>query len=181
MNDTHWTAITQCDDTYDGKFYYGVKTTGIFCRPSCKSRTPSPANVEIFATASDAQKAGFRACKRCRPDRLTHRPDEELAETVKAYIDGNYTQRITLQSLSAKTYVSPYHLQRTFRKVMDVSPVQYVTEIRIRAAKHLLQTSPLPISDIAKQTGFGSGSRFSFVFSQTVGIPPTAFREQQTN
>ncbi|WP_199615244.1 bifunctional transcriptional activator/DNA repair enzyme AdaA [Paenibacillus alkalitolerans] len=177
MDESIWKAIAKCDAEFDGKFYYGVITTGIFCRPSCKSRTPSKANVRVFQEAEEALQAGFRPCKRCRPDELHWHPDEQLAMTVKKFIDRNYTEKITLQSLASRTFVSPFHLQRVFSKVMNVSPVQYVTEVRLQAAKYLLAHTTLPIRQIAQQTGFRTGPRLSAVFGKKLGVPPAEFRE----
>ncbi|MGE5675577.1 MAG: Ada metal-binding domain-containing protein, partial [Mycobacterium leprae] len=95
MQEEEWRAITQCDPAYDGQFYYAVKTTGIFCRPSCKSRVPNRGNVIVFHSAHAAVEAGFRACKRCRPDQC-HGPAAELVQRALDYMAVHYSEPLTL-------------------------------------------------------------------------------------
>jgi len=92
-DDKMWKAVVDCDKSYDGQFFYAVKTVGVYCRPSCKSRTPLRKNTNYFETQEDAEKAGFRPCKRCRPDLLDYAPMLELAQQTKNLIDDYFQER----------------------------------------------------------------------------------------
>ncbi|WP_281258685.1 Ada metal-binding domain-containing protein [Melghirimyces profundicolus] len=109
-----WQAVVQCDQTYDGSFYYAVKTTGIFCCPSCKSKTPKKENVTFFFRIKDAIRSNYRPCKRCRPDlhQRTYHPHEEVIREVKGLLESEYDQAWTLQKLSESVGISPGYLQR---------------------------------------------------------------------
>ncbi|MFY0544133.1 bifunctional transcriptional activator/DNA repair enzyme AdaA [Brevibacillus sp. H7] len=181
MNEQMWRAIVDCDPAYDGQFYYGLQTTGIFCKPSCRSKTPNPENVRIFLTTGDAKKAGLRPCKRCRPEepfRLTS--EEELAQKAAAFLTQHCHQPLSLQQIAAELFVSPYHLQRCFQKVMGVSPAKFLLRKRLKAAQHLLGNTQESITTIALQVGFQSSSHFSAVFHKETGCSPTAYRQCQS-
>ncbi len=146
-SDEQWTAIIHNDTRYDDQFIYAVQTTGIFCRPSCKSKAPVKSNVRIFSNAKEALAAQFRPCKRCKPtgDRL---PDQEWVEQIISYIENNFTETITLGHLADYCHGSPYHLQRTFKRVTGQTPVEFVQQKRIEYAKDKLIRTNLSISDI---------------------------------
>ncbi|MBO8165492.1 MAG: methylphosphotriester-DNA--protein-cysteine methyltransferase family protein [Brevibacillus sp.] len=177
MNDDMWRAIVCCDASYDGQFYYGLITTGIFCRPSCKSRTPRRENVRIFNTPAEAIGAGLRPCKRCRPDVSGWRsPEEELARKLTELITASYRQPLTLSEMARRLYVSPFYLQRSFKRVMKVSPVQYLKQVRLNAAKQLLAQTEETVSEIARKVGFRSSTHFASVFQRETRHTPTAYR-----
>jgi len=108
LSDEQWLAVADNDAAYDGQFYYAVKTTRIFCRPSCKSRLPNRDNVEMFPTAEQALAAHYRPCKRCRPtgQRL---PDEEWIALITRYIERHYDESLTLNTLAQMSHGTPYH------------------------------------------------------------------------
>ena len=108
LTDERWQAITCNDKSYDDIFIYAVKSTGIFCRPSCKSRDPKKENVRIFNDAKEAVSEGFRPCKRCKPSGL-RLPDEEWVIQITEYIDRNYNETLTLEILADMCHGSPYH------------------------------------------------------------------------
>ena len=110
-----WEKIIACDRKYDGLFYTAVKTTKIFCRPSCKSRKPKKGNVEFFHDMSEVEKAGFRACKRCRPE-VEHSPHTELVRKVIAFLVSQYKQKLELQDIANHVGVSPFYLERLFKQ-----------------------------------------------------------------
>ncbi len=177
MNDELWQAIVECDHKYDGQYYYGLRTTGIFCKPSCKSRTPKREHVKIFTTPHDARNAGLRPCKRCRPEELHWRSsDEELARKAADLITSRYTEPLTLNEIASSLFVSPYYLQRSFKRVMTISPGKFLTMKRMEAAKRLLVETRESVTNIALQIGFRSGAHFSFVFHKETGWKPTEFR-----
>ncbi|WP_232463336.1 bifunctional transcriptional activator/DNA repair enzyme AdaA [Tumebacillus avium] len=179
MQDHQWQAIIDCDATADGQFYYGVLTTGIFCRPSCKSRTPKRENVRIFATSDDAITHGLRACKRCRPEETV--PQNELAQAVLQLLESRYAAPLTLQTLADHLHISPYHLQRTFKKATGQTPAEALTQIRISAARQLLTSTDLPLTTIALQVGYQNLSHFSYVFHKETGTTPSDYRRRNGN
>lgn len=179
MNEELWRAIVNCETTFDGQFFYGVITTEIFCRPSCRSRTPIPKNVRIFSSVDEALAAGFRPCKRCRPDASHVGPDEELVQAAKQVINRRYEEPLTLDTLAMELAISPYHLHRVFKRSTGITPAEYVVHKRIESAKEALRVEPQrTITDIALSIGFRSASHFSTVFQRKTGHRPTKYREQ---
>ncbi|OES43438.1 bifunctional transcriptional activator/DNA repair enzyme AdaA [Domibacillus iocasae] len=178
IRDEYWRAIEQCDRNYDDTFFYGVKTTGIFCRPSCKSRIPNKGNVRIFKNAYVAVEEHFRPCKRCRPDGLKL-PAEEWIGQISSWIDTHYAEPITLQSLADEWHGSPYYLQRLFKRTTGLSPTEYVQKVRLKNARYLLQSTDQMVADISLEVGFSSTPYFITLFKRTTGCTPSQFRKQQ--
>lgn len=179
MKEKEWEAIVSCDATYDGQFFYGVRTTKIYCRPSCRSRTPLKANVQVHAARDFFSKLGYRACKRCQPDsELFMAPKQVLIKKASDLIHDKYHENLTLRSLAEMLYISPYYFQKTFKEIEGKSPAQYVMEIRIRAAQNLIKESTYSISEISVKTGFKTPSHFSRVFQRVTGTPPSYFRQK---
>ncbi|WP_067934255.1 bifunctional transcriptional activator/DNA repair enzyme AdaA [Alicyclobacillus kakegawensis] len=177
MDESLWRAIVRCEPTFDGQFFYGVVTTRVFCRPSCRSRTPLPENVRIFTSVDDAIAAGFRPCKRCRPDEDPLGPDEALVECAKRVMDRRYPAPLRLGDIARELAVSPYHLHRVFRRVAGTTPAAYLLQTRVEAAKRALVTEcGRPITDIALAVGFQSASHFSTTFRRVVGCSPSRYR-----
>lgn len=175
MKEELWQAIISNDASYDGKFFYGVATTGIFCRPSCKSRNPNKEHVKIFDSAEQALAKQFRPCKRCKPDGL-RLPDEDWVLQIVRTIEQLYTEPLTLDSLADRLHGSPYHLQRTFKKIRGITPAEYIQEIRLKAAKKLLTESRLPITEVGLQSGFSNAAYFATVFLKKTGVSPSEYR-----
>src|SRR5919112_164353 len=121
LTDDRWQAVVNRDRGRDGQFVFAVSTTGIYCRPSCPARRPRPENVSFFANPSAAERAGYRACRRCRPKAVVSSQDELVARAT-AWLDTHIEERVTLPRLAAALSVSPGHLQRTFTRVIGVSP-----------------------------------------------------------
>src|SRR5688572_24738199 len=112
-----WAAVAGRDRRYDGRFVYAVRTTGVYCRPSCPSRRPAAANVVFYDDAADAERAGFRACKRCRPRAKGAAIGAAAAvRDAAAFIDAHVDERVTLSTLAREAGLSPFHLQRVFRR-----------------------------------------------------------------
>ncbi|HWQ80493.1 MAG TPA: Ada metal-binding domain-containing protein [Anaerovoracaceae bacterium] len=174
--DEMWQAVVDCDESYNGKFFYAVKTVGAYCRPSCKSRTPLRKNVRYFETGEDAEKAGFRPCKRCRPDLLNYAPMFELAQQTKELIDGHYLQRERLAAEMKQLGVSANHLAAVFKQQYGMPPIQYLNQIRIGHAKKFLAETDMPIIDIAGEIGFDSLSAFYGFFKKQTGTTPKDYR-----
>ncbi|WP_028400243.1 bifunctional transcriptional activator/DNA repair enzyme AdaA [Ectobacillus panaciterrae] len=176
MTNEKWQAIIDNDASYNNQFFYAVKTTGIFCKPSCKSRVPKKENVRIFLNAEQALRANFRPCKRCKPinEKL---PDSEWVALITEYIDKNFTEKLTLETLADIAHGSPYHLHRTFKKITGVTPVEYIQQVRLNAAKkYLLQTNKA-IADISICVGMPNTSYFITLFKKKTGHTPAQYRQ----
>ncbi|HSP21061.1 MAG TPA: bifunctional transcriptional activator/DNA repair enzyme AdaA [Planococcus sp. (in: firmicutes)] len=174
--DTFWKAIVDNDAVFDDQFFYGVKTTAIFCRPSCKSRLPKRENVRIFKNAYTALDENFRPCKRCRPDGL-NLPAEEWIDQIAEWIDAHFTDAVALETLAETFHGSPYHLQRLFKQFKGQSPLAYTQQKRLEKTLQLLQASELPIAEIASSTGFGSTAYFITFFKKSTGFTPSRYRK----
>ena len=170
-----WEAVSRREPQADGAFFYAVKTTGVFCRPSCASRQPRRENVAFFTDANAARAAGYRDCKRCQPGGLPR--ELEIVNRACAALDADPQQRLTLAQLSDAVHVSPFHLQRLFKRVVGVSPRQYQAAQRGAALRDALQSG----SDVTRATldaGFGSPSRMYDSASAELGMAPSAFRRK---
>lgn len=169
-------AIIENDQSYDGKFFYAVKTTKIFCRPSCKSRVPNFDNVTIFRDAADAVGAGYRPCKRCKSggSRL---PDEEWITHIEMYIKENYSKPLTLDYIADHCHGSAYHLHRVFKRIKGITPLEYLQQIRMEEAKIYLVQTDLSIQEIAKLVGIPNSARFSTVFKEKNKQTPSHYRK----
>jgi AraC family transcriptional regulator, regulatory protein of adaptative response / methylphosphotriester-DNA alkyltransferase methyltransferase len=176
MTNEQWSAIIFNDAFYDNKFYYGVNTTGIFCRPSCKSRPPKRQNVKIFLDPKQALAENFRPCKRCKPTDQKL-PAEEWVEQVAEYIDTNFKDHLTLQILADLFHGSPFHLQRTFKKVKRITPAEYIQDTRISKAMEFLSNADTSIKEIAIAVGITNMSYFVTLFKQKTGLTPTKYRQ----
>ncbi|HZG75012.1 MAG TPA: Ada metal-binding domain-containing protein, partial [Paenibacillus sp.] len=167
MKDEWWNAIVGCDRAYDGLFYYGVSSTGIFCKPSCRSKTPRKDKTVIFGNVQEALLAGFRSCKRCCPEEFEYNPDARLVDKVTSLIKENYHSPLSLEELAQPLAVSPSHLHRIFKRVTGMTPNEMLTRTRINEAKHLLETYPTKsITEVAFEVGYQSLSHFSVTFKK---------------
>ena len=174
--DEMWQAVRDCDAAFDGTFFYGVKTTGIYCRPSCKSKLPKRENVVFFQTREEAEKAGFRPCKRCRPDLLQYDPALELSERTKELLDQHFSDRIRLGRDMKGMGVSRKHLTQIFKQKYDITPSEYLTQVRIAAARQLLQDGS-DIPDAAGMAGYENLSEFYDHFRRLSGMTPARYRQ----
>lgn len=178
VSDEQWQAIANNDASYDGQFFYAVKTTGIFCRPSCKSRLPKRENIGFFENADQALAAHFRPCKRCKPtgQRL---PDEEWIAFITEYVDSHCNETLTLEVLAFLSHGTPYHLHRTFKKIKGMTPVDYIQHIRLEKAKMLLTTFDDPVAEVGESVGLSNTPYFITLFKKKTGQTPEAYRRQQ--
>ncbi len=177
-NDEMWQAVETCDKSFDGKFFYGVKSTGIFCRPSCNSKVPLRKNVVFFKTAEDAMKAGFRPCKRCRPELLSYAPLLDLAADVKAVLDDCFARRTELMEQLRTLGASEKHLAEIFHNAYGLSPKEYISRLRLEKAKDCLLRG-MTSGETAFAIGLESESGFYSFFKQQTGLSPKAFLEAQ--
>ncbi len=176
MTNEKWQAIIDNDASYNNQFFYAVKTTRIFCKPSCKSRVPKKENVRIFSNAKQALDANFRPCKRCKPTNESL-PDREWVALITEYIDKNFSEKLTLETLADIAHGSLYHLHRTFKKMKGITPVEYIQQVRLNAAKEYLIRTNKAIADIAISVGMPNTSYFITLFKKKMGHTPAQFRQ----
>jgi AraC family transcriptional regulator of adaptative response/methylated-DNA-[protein]-cysteine methyltransferase len=175
IDDPRWKAVVARDRNADGQFFYSVRTTGVYCRPSCAARKAKPENVAFHATPGDAERAGFRACKRCRPDRLSlPAPHAALVSELCRFIET--ADRVpTLAQLARRAGVSPHHLHRIFRAVAGVTPRAYAAAHRGRRVRDAL-TEAATVTDAIYDAGYGSNGRFYDKSNEVLGMTPTRYR-----
>src|SRR5579864_2918595 len=175
---SYWDAVAGRDRSMDGVFFYAVRSTGVYCRRSCPSRRPKPENVVFFKTRIAAQRAGFRACKRCKPDfDRTGNPNSELVENVCRYIDSHPDQPATLEMLSRAIGLSPFHLQRTFKAMTGITPRAYADSRRLQSLKAGLRQGH-SVTRSMYDAGYGSSSRLYERASAQLGMTPSRYRKQ---
>lgn len=174
--DPRWRAIRHRDARQDGRFVFGVRSTGIYCRPSCPARKPRPSQVVFFPDAGAAEHAGFRSCKRCRPRDVAPHPHAELVRRVCAHIEAHAAEeRITLEALARVARLSPHHLQRTFLGATGISPRQYADAVRLNALKEGLRRKE-PVTMAMTEAGYGSSSRLYERSPGALGMTPGDYR-----
>src|SRR5437773_8544880 len=151
-----WNAVVSRDASRDGSFVFAVRSTGIYCRPSCPARRPKREQVSFFQIPEAAEQAGFRACRRCHPRRASgNDPRIELARRICHAIDAHDEEPQTLKTLSDQTGVSAHHLQRTFKDVMGITPRQYAESQRIMRFKTNMKNGA-SVTDAMYDAGYGS-------------------------
>lgn len=171
-----WNAVKICDHNYDGVFIYAVKSTGICCKPSCKSKTPLKENISFYPTVSLAINDGYRPCKRCRPELLLSNEDE-IISIANQFIEKEYRSNLALDRLAHEVGVSKFHLQRLYKKATGLSPLEYATNLKLKEAAKLLLTTNQSITEIAYHLGFKSSAHFSSLFRQHLNSTPSAYRK----
>ncbi len=181
-HDACYSAISRRDSRFDGRFYTAVTSTGIFCRPSCPARTPRPTNVRFYPHAASAVEAGFRPCRRCRPELAPgHREwnrRQDLVGRAVNLIDQGALDHQSVSDLANRLCVSERHLRRELRAELGTGPVQLATTRRLWLARTLLDQTSLPISDIAFAAGFASIRQFNDVFSKAFQATPSELRRR---
>lgn len=173
------------DPLYDGRFFIGVRTTRIYCRPVCPARPAKPQNVRFYPSAAAAEAAGFRPCLRCRPETAPFSPawKGSLATVERAVrlIEQGALDDSDVETLAARLGVGGRHLARLFRKHLGASPLQVAQTARVQRAKRLLDSTDLAMSEIAFRAGFASLRRFNAVFAEVYRRPPTEIRRRSSN
>src|SRR5688500_11174977 len=172
---TAWRAVQQRDRGFDGQFVYAVSSTHIFCRPSCSSRRPTRSRVEFFGSPADAERAGYRACKRCRPTGVAARDLDHAVARARQYLTLHAGEGVAPVSLAGEVGVSAFHLQRAFKRAMGISPREYRdAERQRRLAKRLRQGDT--VSRATYEAGYGSSSRVYERASRSMGMTPATMR-----
>jgi AraC family transcriptional regulator, regulatory protein of adaptative response / methylated-DNA-[protein]-cysteine methyltransferase len=174
--DRCWTAVVKKDRKQDGQFFFGVITTRVFCRPSCPARMPLRKNVRFYETSEQALRDGLRACLRCRPlDRADERAHASKIRALCRYIRDHADQSLTLDVLAARAQLSRFHLQRTFKAIVGVTPKDYVEGCRVGKLKSRLRLKR-SVTDAVYESGFGSSSRVYERADTRLGMTPSAYR-----
>ena len=175
-----WEKIIACDRKYDGLFYTAVKTTKIYCRPSCRSRKPKKINVEFYAEKNVAEEAGYRPCKRCQPE-VEQSPNIALVRDIITFLVNHYKQNLALKDIADQIGLSPFYLERLFKQETSETPRAYLEKIRIDKAAHLLISTSLTNLEICYEVGFQSPSNFYKVFRSLKNCSPSEYRKEFLN
>lgn len=174
----YWDAVMARERSMDGVFYYAVLSTGVYCRPSCPSRRPRRENVIFFRARAAAEQAGFRPCRRCKPDSAgAADPGSQLVEKVCRYIDTHSEGRATLDALGRAVGVSPFHLQRTFKALTGITPRAYADSRRLHALKAGLRQGH-SVTRSLYDAGYGSSSRLYERAASQLGITPARYLKE---
>lgn len=173
-DDEAWRAVEQRDPRFDGRFVYAVSSTRIYCRPSCPSRRPRRDRVRFYAAPEGAERAGYRACQRCRP-REAAPAAAAAVERARLYLEAHPDRLVSLSALARVVDLSPFHLQRTFKRLLGVSPREYHDALRVTRFKSRLRSGDT-VSRATYEAGFGSSSRVYERSDSALGMSPAVYR-----
>ncbi len=174
-HEAQWQAVLEKNSAFDGQFVYAVSSTGIYCRPSCASRRPRRDRVSFFQQPALAEQSGFRACLRCKPNAVSGSdPQMEMAQEVCRIIEQNEGETITLSELSKRLGVSSFHLQRTFKAVMGITPKDYAAAQRVNKFRRDVRGGE-GITNAMYDAGFGSSSRLYESAASHLGMTPATY------
>lgn len=174
--DPRWQSVLDRNASFDGQFVYAVKTTGIYCRPSCPSRLAKPENVGFFSTSADAEAAGFRSCQRCRPNDASLAANHAaiVAEACRKIEDAD--ELPTLNALAAAVDMSPFYFHRVFKSITGLTPKAYGAAHRAHKVREQLADGCSSVTSAIYDAGYNSNSRFYEQSNEVLGMTPTAFR-----
>jgi AraC family transcriptional regulator of adaptative response/methylated-DNA-[protein]-cysteine methyltransferase len=174
-SDPQWQAVLARDSASDGKFVFAVSSTGVYCRPSCPAKRPRPENVTFFRQPQEAESAGYRACLRCRPKATSGNPRQELIKSVCRYIEQHLDEPVTLAQIGAEFHLSPFHLQRTFKAVLGITPKEYANSCRMRGFRQNLKAGH-SVTRAMHEAGYNSTSRLYARTASELGMEPAKYR-----
>ena len=173
--ETFWQAVLDRDPRFDGRVFFAVRSTGIYCRPSCPARRPRREQVVFFRIPEAAERAGFRSCRRCRPRTAAMSdPQVEMVRRACLYIQDHSCESPTLEDLSSHTGVSPYHLQRVFKRIVGITPRQYAAAMRIDQFKAGVKKGAT-VTGAMYDAGYGSSSRLYERAPAQLGMTPADY------
>jgi AraC family transcriptional regulator of adaptative response/methylated-DNA-[protein]-cysteine methyltransferase len=172
----YWNAVAKRDARFDGAFVYAVRSTGIYCRPGCPSRRPRRAVVQFFATPEIAERAGFRACRRCKPNsRDSAETRGALIQRVCRELEANSEDGIRLGTLAARVGLGPHQLERTFRRAVGITPRQYAAAVRLGRLKRGLRKGATTVTEALYEAGYGSSRQLYEQSDAQLGMTPAAY------
>ncbi|WP_182278111.1 bifunctional DNA-binding transcriptional regulator/O6-methylguanine-DNA methyltransferase Ada [Granulicella sp. 5B5] len=173
-----WQQVLARDAAADGQFVYAVKSTGVYCKPSCASRRPERKNVSFFPSPALAEAAGFRACLRCEPALVAPKDDPQAGAVKKAaeFLTAHASERTTLDDLAAASGLGRFALQRGFKRVLGVTPAEFAREQRKERFREKVREPRLRVTDAVYEAGYGSSSRVYENVDATLGMSPTAMK-----
>ncbi len=174
-DDERWKAVVTRDSSHDGEFVFAVSSTGVYCRPSCAARRPRRENVTFYSRPDQAEKAGFRACLRCKPRTASGNPQTDAAKEICRYIEQHLDEPITLERLGKVFRQSPFHLQRRFKAALGITPREYADSCRLRLLKRNLQAGD-NVTRAMYDAGYGSSSRLYEKTASQLGMTPDKYR-----
>jgi len=179
--DSRWQAIVDHDGAFDGSFFYSVSTTGVYCRPSCAARLPKPEHVAYHASIEEAEKAGFRPCKRCKPNEpsLVQQHADRILAACRAIEAADEIP--TLEELAEVAGMSPYHFHRVFKEIAGVTPKAYAAARRTRRVQEELTRGDISVSETIYEAGFNSSGRFYEAADGMLGMTPSEYRAGGAN
>lgn len=179
-----YAALLSRDARFDGHFFAGVSSTGIYCRPTCRAKVPKPENCTYFRTAAEAEAAGYRPCLQCRPETAPGLSPADamtsLAQRTARAIEDDPADIGSLEELAGRLGYTSRHVRRAFEQEFHVSPQQYLRTCRLLLAKNLLTETDLPVAEVARACGFGSVRRFNDAFVGHYRLAPTSLRRRAT-
>src|SRR5579883_2115933 len=178
--DPRWAAVVAKDARADNTFYYSVKTTGVYCRPSCAARLPRPENVAFHTTRADAEKAGYRPCKRCKPDQPSLAEQHAAMITAACRRIADAEEAPNLETLAAQAGMSPYHFHRIFKAVTGVTPKSYAAAHRAKRVRDGLNRGA-SVTDAIFDAGYNSNARFYEQSHALLGMTPSDWRRGGVN
>jgi AraC family transcriptional regulator, regulatory protein of adaptative response / methylated-DNA-[protein]-cysteine methyltransferase len=173
--DQRWDAVLARDSAHDGEFVFAVSSTGVYCRPSCAARRPRRENVAFFSHPEQAEKAGFRACLRCRPRSVSGNLQSDWTKEVCRYIEQHLDEPLTLERLGKVFRQSSFHLQRRFKAALGITPREYGDSCRLRLLKRNLQAGD-NVTRAMYDAGYGSSSRLYEKTASQLGMTPDKYR-----
>jgi AraC family transcriptional regulator of adaptative response/methylated-DNA-[protein]-cysteine methyltransferase len=174
-DERRWQAVVARDASYDDRFVFAVSSTGVYCRPSCAARRPRRENVQFFLTPVEAEHAGYRACLRCRPLAAGGNAQIRMVKAVCRYIERHLDEPVTLSRLGAEFGQSPFHLQRTFKTVLGITPRAYADSCRMNQLKQNLRSGH-SVTRAMYDAGYGSSSRLYERTASQMGMTPDKYR-----
>ena len=174
-DESRWTAVLERHPGADGQFVYAVASTRVYCRPTCPSRRPNRRQVRFFRSPAEAEAGGYRACRRCHP-RETEQPAVRRVREARSYLDHHLDETVTLVRLGRAVGMSPYHLQRTFKQLIGMTPREYASGRRVDRMKAQLKRGET-VSRATYEAGFSSSSRGYDHSRRRLGMTPAAYRD----